>query len=127
MTEDVTDLPCSGWRFSEWLGNHLEQRGWDWDDFSRRVAKPGRAMRRLKLGVALPPPNLATCGGVARALGIPLLSVIWHAWVQSPVGDVLQRVYLTHLFTQLADEDQERILAMVHEMTADVKAELEKA
>ena len=116
MPESDNGLPCHDWLFSLWLAGQLEQRRWDWARFSQEVEKPGRSMRRLELHINTPPPGLPTCHRIACALDVSLITVLWLAWVKSPIGLALQVAYLGSLFDQLSDEDQEALLEKQKEM-----------
>jgi transcriptional regulator with XRE-family HTH domain len=98
--------------FSEWLQSELDKRGWRQADLARRsgihTGHLSKVLSRERM------PGVEFCNGVALAFGLPEIEVLQHAGLVSASPQETPGIKeLVYQFSQLSDEDQQTILAIV--------------
>lgn len=106
-------------KFSEWLQEELDKRGWSQSELSKRAGVARATISNVLSGMRQPGPEL--CGAIARAFDVPQTVVFQAAGLMDPGPEFDPEVErLNHLYSQLTPEDQEEIRSIV-EMKLRIK------
>ena len=98
-------------KLSEWITEELNTRGWSIRELARRAELSHATINGVLSGTANP--GLDFCKGVARALHVAPEDVIRKAGLLPYIPpDVHQSDELLHYFTQLPNEDRQRIITL---------------
>jgi transcriptional regulator with XRE-family HTH domain len=97
---------------TQWLVEEVNKRGWSFRELGRRAGLSSGAISKVITGVSLP--GWEFCRRVARAFNVPPEKVFRLAGLLPPEPrETTNMREITHLFSQLSPEDQERFIAFV--------------
>ncbi len=100
--------------FAKWVEDELARRGWTHSEAARRGGISSTAVDRVVKGYS---PGLEVCRALARALDLPLETVLRYAGIlpmseDSPPGENELVAY----YRALSDDDRLRVLRISHEL-----------
>lgn len=107
--------------FSTWFEQQLKKRGWSKREMARRVGVSHSAIAYIANGEMRP--SVDMCKKVARVLGISNREVMIRAGILDPEPpETASRREADFLFSQLADEEQEIVLAQMRALVERKRA-----
>lgn len=103
--------------FADWLRLELQQRGWDQAELARRSQTTTALISRMLSGERHP--GAVVARRLARALHLPPEELFRRAGLlPHPVPQPAGLEELAHLYTEMSDDDRQRLLVIARSLRA---------
>jgi transcriptional regulator with XRE-family HTH domain len=97
---------------TQWLVEEVNRRGWSFRELGRRAGLSSGAISKVITGISLP--GWEFCRKVAWAFNVPAETLFRLAGLLPPEPEETTNMReMSHLFSQLSPEDQERFIFFV--------------